>query len=171
MSFALTRPSFAVGFEVFVLFTVEEVMAASSASLARSGLLCWLRDLRSPLNWRVLRRSGGVAERLLVALSGLLMSGVRSLLMFDNDFWLCALSGRFSALNFRAAAKPKEAPAIAAPASSSLTPLGRSALGRADGVRSAYLSSLGRLDDRCWSEVSDCCGCCLTRLLSCGDSA
>ena len=144
MSFDRTRPSLAVGLAVLTA-GVGVVKVASSASLARSGLLRWLRDLKSPL-FRSLRLSGGVPERLLDTLSGRLKSGVRNRLMFDDDLWLCALSGRCSWLSFLAAANPSDAPAITAPASISLMPFGRSAFALGDEVSSGYLSSLALSD-------------------------
>jgi len=85
MSFALARPSFAVGMAGVV------ANAPSSASFARSALLRWLSDLRSPLNLRSVRLSGGVPDLLLSELSGRLMSresGVLSRLMLETDLWL-----------------------------------------------------------------------------------
>ena len=76
MSLVRTRPSFAIGFVEVVdeAVTTEE----SSASLARSRLLRWLSDRRSPLIFLSVRRSGGVPDALLFTLSGRCNSGVRS---------------------------------------------------------------------------------------------
>ena len=88
MSLTRTRPSFAMG----LLLSETEVPVpvglclASRAVSWRLGWLRWLRDLRSPLVFRSLRRSVGVPdENLLFALPGRLrLSGVCRRLMISG---------------------------------------------------------------------------------------